>query len=125
MYTRNYYSDQQDRLNLPDNYDGTAFMERQQVDNLILPDEKFESGADENIASHKDMGDCGNHSSSTRPSILSSLFQGNNLFSSIGLSMPNLGAEEILIIATAAFLFFSKSGDRECALILLLLLFIN
>ena len=37
----------------------------------------------------------------------------------------NIGTEEILIIATAAFLFFSKGGDRECALILLLLLFIN
>lgn len=36
----------------------------------------------------------------------------------------HLGLEEILIIAAAAFLFFSKDGDRECALMLVALLFI-
>ncbi len=36
-----------------------------------------------------------------------------------------IGREEILIIATAAFLFFSEDGDRECAILLLILLFIN
>lgn len=42
----------------------------------------------------------------------------------LGLSVPAFGTEDILIIATAAFLFFSKSGDKECAIMLLLLIFI-
>ena len=48
-----------------------------------------------------------------------------------GLLPPSLfkdmkiGTEEILIGAIALFLLFSKSGDKECALMLLLLLFIN
>ena len=36
-----------------------------------------------------------------------------------------IGKEEILIIATAAFLLFSEEKDPECAILLLLLLFIN
>ena len=36
-----------------------------------------------------------------------------------------LGTEELLIGAIALFLLFSKSGDKECAIMLLLLLFIN
>ena len=44
----------------------------------------------------------------------------------IGLpSLDRFGYEEILIIAVAAFLFFSDSGDRECAILLILLLLIN
>lgn len=34
------------------------------------------------------------------------------------------GTEELLLIGLALFLFFSAEGDRECALILLLLLFV-
>ncbi len=42
-----------------------------------------------------------------------------------GFSLPSLGAEEIILLCAAALLFFSKEGDRECALIILLLLFIK
>ena len=42
----------------------------------------------------------------------------------LGLSLPSFSTEDILIIATAAFLFFSKGGDKECAIMLLLLIFI-
>jgi hypothetical protein len=51
-----------------------------------------------------------------------------NILGNINIRMPSLdkiGFEEILIIAIAAFLFFSADGDRECALILLALLLIN
>lgn len=34
-------------------------------------------------------------------------------------------SEDLLILALAALLFFSKSGDKECALMLLFLLFIR
>ena len=37
----------------------------------------------------------------------------------------SLGIEEIMIIAIAAMLFFSKNGDKECAIILLALLLIR
>ena len=40
-------------------------------------------------------------------------------------SLQKIGTEEILIIATAAFLFFAKEGDKECAIMLLLLLFLG
>lgn len=42
-----------------------------------------------------------------------------------GFSLPSLGTEEIILLCAAALLFFSKEGDRECALIILLLLFIK
>ena len=119
MYSRNYYSERQDRLNLPENYDGTAFIETHADEGA--PDRVIE-------ASYIDEGSQMEEKSlpsRDKTSLVSSLFSGNGLLGNLGLSIPNLGAEEILIIATAAFLFFSKNGDRECALILLLLLFIN
>ena len=42
----------------------------------------------------------------------------------LGLCAPTFGSEDILILVTAAMLFFSKSGDRTCALMLLLLIFV-
>lgn len=35
------------------------------------------------------------------------------------------GTEELLLLGLAAFLFFSGEGDRECALILMILVFIR
>ncbi len=51
---------------------------------------------------------------------LYSLFRGGGIKS----LFSNIGTEEILIIATALFLFLSKEGDKECAVMLLLLLMI-
>ena len=51
-----------------------------------------------------------------------------NILGNLNIRLPSLdkiGFEEILIIAIAAFLFFSADGDKECALILLALLLIN
>ena len=48
-------------------------------------------------------------------------------FKSLGESggfLSRIGSEEILLIALALFLLFSESGDRECAVMLILLLFI-
>lgn len=44
---------------------------------------------------------------------------------SIKDSFKKIGTEELLILALAAFLFFSRDGDRECALMLLALLFVG
>ena len=40
----------------------------------------------------------------------------------VGSFLDGIGTEEILIIAIALFLLFSKEGDRECAVMLLFLL---
>ena len=48
-----------------------------------------------------------------------------DIFKNGKFSLQKIGTEEILIIATAAFLLFSKNGDKECAIMLLLLLFLG
>lgn len=113
-------------MNLPENYDGTAFMERQ------IPQEDqetVEAAASDNTEDQVFKVTNGNHrsrqSSFENIPILSGIFGKGGLLGDIGIHTPTIGTEEILILATAAFLFFSKSGDRECALILLLLLFIG
>lgn len=108
MYSRSYYPEDT-HPSLPDGYDGVAFSER--IDDVI---------ADPPQVEHNEAVP-----TSGGTSILSGLFGKGSLFGIEGLKMPKIGTEEILIIATAAFLLFSKNGDRECALILLFLLFIN
>lgn len=113
MYSRNYYSDEISKHAPPDNYNGTAFIEAppEPQENAYPPEDTVVSGF-------------------PREEKPSSIFSGIPILSSLfgsddGPRLENIGIEEILIIATAAFLFFSKDGDKECAIILLLLLFIN
>ena len=54
-----------------------------------------------------------------------SLFTGGSPLDLSRIKLPRIGTEEILIAGLALFLFFSKDGDRECAMLLLLLLFIH
>ena len=119
MYSRSYYADETSRVTLPENYDGTAFRESEKE---IVPEQPMIEGRDEN--SVETSGHIGGESTGFgRIPILSALFGSGG---SCGLSGPvNLGIEEILILATAAFLFFSKDGDKESAIILLLLLLVN
>lgn len=49
----------------------------------------------------------------------------SNIFKNSTYSLQKIGVEEILIIATAAFLFFTKDGDKECAIMLIFLLFLT
>lgn len=125
MYSRSYYPESE-RMSLPENYDGTAFMERPsaETDNQTIEstvsdnaDSKVFKGTDEHQQRHQ--------SPLENIPLLSVIFGKGGLFGGLGLHSPTIGTEEILILAMAAFLFFSKSGDRECALILLLLLFIG
>ena len=98
MYTRSYYPGEDNNATLPDNYDGTAFAE-----GIAEADEEEKTTEVGSIP----------------------LLGGLGLPFLDGLKMPKIGTEELLIIAVAAFLLFSKDGDRECAMILLFLLFIN
>ena len=113
MYSRNYYTDEISKPAPPENYNGTAFIDSP-------PDEV------ENLYTHTDTS----VNDSQTESIQTGGFAGIPILSSLfgsgkGLRLGSIGIEEILIIATAAFLLFSPDGDKECAIILLLLLFIG
>ncbi len=123
MYTRSYYPDGSLKVTPPDNYDGTAFSENA----LPPPREETEvSFAEESYAeaSAKPREESAAIDVSSIP-FLSGFFGNGGLLGGLNLKIPKIGTEEILILATAAFLFFSKDGDKESALILLLLLLIG
>ena len=124
MYSRSFI-DEEVGLSLPQNYDGTTFKDGNLSDkthtrpptnaeNPSSPPEKEELTASA-VATPKFP-------------FASMLGVGKNLFGGLfggTFKLPKLGTEEILIIATALFLLFSKDGDKECAILLLLLLLIN
>ena len=56
---------------------------------------------------------------------LGRMFSGISGFDFTKLSIPKIGTEEILIVGLALFLFFSREGDKECAVLLALLLLIR
>ena len=101
MYTRSF-PEGADRVPLPSGYDGTAF-EKEEA-------ECFASVREEN----EDKG------------LLSKipLFKGIRGLDSFKLPFE-IGAEELMLIGIALLLFFSKDGDRECAVLIAILLFIK
>ena len=108
MYTRNYYDSDS---NMPSGYDGVA----------IRMDER-ESPKNEEITEVFNERKDTVEKTGTVDGILSGLFGKLHL----GLpSLEKIGYEEILIIGVAIFLLFSADGDKECALLLILLLLIN
>jgi len=119
MYSRSYYADESNKLTLPENYDGTAFMERETED---LAETSMVDPTNETVIETSGKTSSG-YSNFGKPSFLSGLFGDGVGFG--GFKFPEIGVEEILILATAAFLFFSKDGDKESALILLLLIFFS
>ena len=111
MYARSYYGDGEGAMNLPDNYVGEAFSDGERArteENAEVCEECTQANTDA-----RESGGIG------------------GILASLGLPflerirMPRIGSEELLIIAAAAFLLLSKDGDRECAVMLLLLLFIR
>jgi hypothetical protein len=125
MYTRPY--DDNVGILIPESYNGTALREdsRRSEDIRDITDEKNDCA-----------GNSENAHTATTPdkkqdepvgNFLSKLSSGNflgGIFNNAKFGLQKIGTEEILIIATAAFLFFSKDGDKECAIMLLLLLFL-
>jgi hypothetical protein len=102
MYTRDFGSDE-GRRSVPDSYCGNLFAE------------------DGETAVHNELSE----NKGGAASILNSLFGKKLDLKTLPFLKKGLGSEEILIIAFAAFLFFSKGGDKECAIILLLSLFLT
>ena len=104
MYTREY--DDGIPTSLPEGYSGTMLSEERK-------DEREDTKAEP---------------VSSSPLGFLEKLKGNpltSLFGGFGKGEFKLGIEEILIGATALFHLFSKDGDKECGIMLLLLLFIT
>ena len=127
MYTRAYSNES--GIVIPERYGGTSFGSGTNDDTSSAKHYEYcdECDASESDSVHTNSSDKKDGSVKTS-SFLSKLPFGDFLSKSIKndfFSLQNFGKEEILIIAAAAFLFFSKEGDRECAIMLLLLLFLK
>lgn len=121
MYTRPY-NDERHGIVIPDSYGGTALH-----DSITANDEdrgknpwesqqQAQASTDENEESTEVFA---NEEKSQSSSFLSGIFKNTNF------SLQKLGKEEILLLTAAAFLFFSKEGDKQLALMLLLLIFLG
>lgn len=103
MYTRSYADEER---NVPEGYSGNAFSEKVEEKSQSEPETK-------------DSVSAGSFFEKLLPASFGNLFSGNLLRNF------RLGWEELLIIGVAVLLFFSRDGDKECALMLLLLIFIS
>ncbi len=136
MYTRSY-SDKESPVSIPENYDGTAFKENEQD---FKNDEQINSDAAfappffvterEEEQNQNEAESAGAFSNLTNKFSLKSLLPEGGILGSLKKSFPRfsppkIGTEEILIAALALYLFLSKDGDKECAIMLIILLFIG
>ena len=128
MYTRPY-SDDKSAIVIPESYGGTLFKEdiretKPEDDTCAHRSERSSNPSEDNTGEkvHK------NEESTETFSFLSGRRLPNfvtQFFKNSTFSLRKIGTEEVLIIATAAFLFFAKEGDKECAIMLLFLLFLG
>ncbi len=125
MYTRSYTDDIGEIL-IPEKYGGTSLTQSAQNDDRIERNEGAKNPWEKpDIHTSQDNQEEDDVPTSAAPikshigGFLSRIFNNGNI------SLQKIGTEEILIIAAAAFLFFSKEGDKECAIMLLLLLFLG
>ena len=131
MYTRSY-SDDGHGIIIPESYGGTLLRDDERVireepsDALEEKDELAKNPWEGEKQKEKKIHKEDESVSAFSP--LSKIPFANflpNIFKNVNFSLQNIGTEEILLIATAAFLFFTKNGDKECAMMLLLLLFLS
>lgn len=133
MYTRPY--DERSGIVIPESYGGTALFDKEPPSASSENDTVAASGAAqegqrnpwESERVHTEKGE-EREKSEPVGSFLSKLPFGNLFGGILGngrFGLQKIGTEEILIIATAAFLLFSKDGDKECAIMLILLLFLS
>ncbi len=112
MYTRSFYREEGD-FSVPENYDGVALAET--VKDTV---EEKPSEATSEVMSHGDKrGDGGIFSFLKSPL--------SHIKDIPFLNSFEIGFEEILIIGIALLLLFNSDGDKECAIMLLILLFIS
>ena len=135
MYARSYYPESE-KMSVPENYDGNAFGHIDSKDGA--PEERHSekssyepvSFLSENPTLHEDRAEPvlkkhaseGGFGSIFKRLPFSNIFGGVDFFRD---GFKSIGTEEILLIGVAIFLLLSKNGDKECAVMLLALLFIK
>jgi len=142
MYTRTYQAEDE-KITVPEKYDGNAFREDRQCDTFQPQDISISQSTekDSKFDNSQDDAQKTTETSAEFPENYEKKAEGDGLFASIFRgghkasfldNLPfikngkfDIGTEEILIVAVALFLLFSKSGDKECAIMLLLLLFVK
>lgn len=124
MYTRTYTEERHGIL-IPESYGGTALSDSA-LNEKSAPDDKGKNpweNVQNTVEEIPEKEECeptfSQESKIQMPVFLSGIFKNGNF------SLQKLGKEEILILATAAFLFLSKEGDKQLAIMLLLLLFLG
>lgn len=134
MYTRNYVDDGVG-VNIPQHYDGIAFdTDIQDTKNTVsatIGERKI--SPQDTPASFEPEDTPVSAPIETQGGLFGNIFGKlgfknllpSSLNSILSLEQFKLGKEELLLIGLALFLLFSKEGDKECAIILLLLLFVN
>ena len=126
MYTRSY-NDEVGEIIIPEHYSGTSFNqgingERYMNEEAAVgknPWEEEELHTSQKSESEETVTTSGSALKLPFGKMLSGIFKGESL------ALQKIGKEELLIIAAAAFLFFTKEGDKECAIMLILLLFLT
>lgn len=121
MYTRKY-GDVSDPLRIPSGYDGIAL----RAEGPPPPETEPPREADEAARSSCDVS--ADSTSKSDGALQAGLPFLGKLKDSLGLGRFvkfDIGFEEILLVALALYLFFSKDGDKECAIMLIILLFIT
>ena len=104
MYTRDFGAADTETA-IPEAYCGNLFSEEKRV---LHNDEETEEKEDHGILS-----------------VFRAFKEKPFDFKKLPFFKKGFGTEELILLGIAAFLFFSKDGDKECALILILTLFLN
>lgn len=153
MYARNYYPEKDPETGIPKNYGGTALRDLPAAEQAPPPPPPSEE-SERPVGTPSVPTDCPPKKNPWElpPPQKKSGGIFNALFGLFPLGIPQSAdgiggmfraltarlagmksegagigfeSEDLLILALAALLFFSKSGDKECALMLLFLLFIR
>ncbi len=122
MYSRNFYSEDAKTPTPPENYSGVALSD----DGAPVPEAEESEPTCADRPPHRD-DECRDERREPplfgifgKDSTVFRLFNGGGIRS----LTSGFGLEEMLIIAAALLLLFTKDGDRECAIMLLMLLLI-
>ena len=134
MYSRSYIG-QPASARIPDGYDGVAIREPETGEKLDTGEAIAENSAKQDSPALNPWEEKSPEKAEGKEESVGAFsFLGGslgNLFNGVklpflgSLKMPKIGTEEILILVAAAYLLFSKDGDKECAVILILLLFVT
>ncbi len=130
MYTRSYYDNDGVAYTLSGSYDGTALRdEPPPVHNPRIRDEgaipreitKCSPCENESCEDTQECSECGGRDTGFLGGIRGWL---DNILP-VKFIPDKFGIEELLILGLAAYLFFTKSGDKEFAIMLAVLIFIS